>query len=248
MDKISLETSQHVLINYEPADIFQRILAFVVDAFMLFAYSFVINLIWDGVTPDDFAWKNDYGWVQFLIITLPLFLYYLVIETLWKGYTVGKKLLGIRVVKIDGSRPGLGDYLVRWMFRLFEITLMAGSVAIITILLNGKGQRLGDIVAKTTVVKDKVKTKLSDTIFAEIEDDYKPHFSTSIDLSDKDINIIKEVLSSIKTYDYNTWFVMITKTRKAIEGKTGIINSEMKTQDYLKAIIEDYNHLHNSKI
>ena len=73
MDKISLETSQHVLINYEPADIFQRILAFVVDAFMLFAYSFVINLIWDGVTPDDFAWKNDYGWVQFLIITLPLF-------------------------------------------------------------------------------------------------------------------------------------------------------------------------------
>lgn len=248
MDKISLETSQHVLINYEPADIFQRLLAFLVDGIILLAYTFVVNFIWDGVTPQDFAWKSEYGWVMFLLVTIPVFLYYLVIETLWNGYTVGKRIVGIRVVKVDGSRPGLGDYLVRWFFRLFEVTLMAGSVAIITILLNGKGQRLGDIVAKTAVVKDKSKTKLSDTIFAEIEDDTEANFSSEIDLSDKDVGIIKEVLNARKTYDYNTWFVMVTKTRKAIEEKTGVVKPEMKSHEYLSAIIEDYNRLYDDKV
>ena len=125
---------------------------------------------------------------------------------------------------------------------------MAGSVAIITILLNGKGQRLGDIVAKTAVVKDKSKTKLSDTIFAEIEDDTEANFSSEIDLSDKDVGIIKEVLNARKTYDYNTWFVMVTKTRKAIEEKTGVVKPEMKSHEYLSAIIEDYNRLYDDKV
>ncbi len=244
MNRISLETSQHVLINYEPADIFERILAWFIDIMMLIAYSFIINFIWDGVTADDFTWQGDYGWIQFLIITLPVFLYHLIIETLWKGYSLGKKIMKIRVVKIDGSRPGLGSYIVRWLFRIFEITLMGGVFALITILINGKGQRLGDIVAKTSVVRDRSKTKLSDTIFADIDTDYTPHFSGALDLTDKDINIIKEVLGSRNTYDYNTWFVMVTKTRKAIEEKTGIINPDMKGDEYLEAVIEDYNHQH----
>ncbi len=242
MDKISLETSQHVVINYEPADVFQRILAWLVDALILGAYSFVVSLIWGAasVASDNYL-ATEYGWIEFLIIVLPTFLYFVVIETVWKGYTLGKKLVGIRVVKIDGSRAGLGSFVIRWLFRIFEVTIMAGSVAIVTILLNGKGQRLGDIVAKTTVIKDKKKTKLSDTIFEEIDSDYEPHFSSSLDLTDKEAGIIKEVLKSRKDYDYNTWFVMVTKTRKVIEEKTGIVKPEMKSDEYLRAILEDYN-------
>lgn len=241
MDKIGLETSQHVVINYEPADVFQRILAWFVDALVLSAYALVLSLIWEGLVPNNSVIQNEYGWILFLLYTLPTFLYPLILETAWKGYTVGKKFLGIRVVMIDGSRPQIGSFIVRWLFRLLEVTAMAGSLAIITILLNGKGQRLGDIVAKTTVVKDKKRTKLSDTIFTDLEDKGESNLQGHLDLTDKEINIIKEVLSSRKTYDYNTWFVLLTKTRKAIETKTGIENPDMKNDEYLQAIIEDYN-------
>jgi len=241
MEKISLETSQHVVINYEPADIFERILAWLTDAIILGAYSFIISMIWGAIEVSGFTDSENAFWIPFLLIVLPTFLYYPVVETVWKGYTLGKKIVGIRVVKIDGSRPTLGSFVIRWLFRLLEVSIMAGSIAIVTILLNGKGQRLGDIVAKTTVIKDKKKTKLSDTIFEEIDESYEPHFSRDLDLADKEVRIIKQVLNSRKDYDYNTWFVMVTKTRKAIERKTGIEEPEMKSHEYLKAILEDYN-------
>ena len=159
---------------------------------------------------------------------------------------MGKWLVGIQVVKIDGTNPNLGSYLIRWLFRLLEISMTSGLIAFITVLINGKGQRLGDIAAKTCVIKTKKKVKLSDTIYSQTETEYTPLFPRVAELTDKDISTIKEVLGSKKDYEYNTWFVMVQRTANIIQMKLGIQKEEFKADEFLNRVIADYNHLHRS--
>ena len=84
---------------------------------------------------------------MYLIVNLPTTFYSLIFEIAMNGQTPGKYLNKIRVVKIDGSKPTLGSYLTRWLLRIIDIWFFTGSVAVFTILFNGKGQRLGDIAA-----------------------------------------------------------------------------------------------------
>ena len=62
-------------------------------------------------------------------------------EWLLNGRSVGKIALGIRVVMIDGSQPGIGAYLLRWVLRIVEsVGFLGGVVPIITVAANGRGQ------------------------------------------------------------------------------------------------------------
>ncbi|HCI71200.1 MAG TPA: RDD family protein, partial [Balneola sp.] len=87
----------------------------------------------------------------------------LIFEVVWNGKSFGKWMMGLQVVMLDGSSPSFGNYLIRWMLRLLEVSFTNGILAFITVLINGKGQRLGDIAAKTCVIKTRKKVKLSDT-------------------------------------------------------------------------------------
>lgn len=243
---VGIETSQHVKLNYEPAGIGERVLAFFLDAFFLFVYYLVVVWIFgmvvtsgEGSTPSDMP-----VWSLFLVLVLPMMLYHLLCEVLWKGYSIGKKIVGIRVVKIDGTRADLGGYLVRWLFRILEITMTSGVVAFVTILLNGKGQRLGDIVGKTCVIKERTKVKLDQTLFSELEENYEPVFMQASELKDKDVRIIRDVLEAKDDYDRDTWFVMLQRARKLTEERLGISRAEMNAEQFLKTIIKDYNAIH----
>src|SRR5690606_7026060 len=137
-------------------------------------------------------------WVYYLIIGLPVFLYYLVWETFNKGQTPGKAALHIRVVRLDGSRPGFSQYIIRWLLRLVDISISSGGVAVVTILLNGKGQRLGDMAAGTTVITEKKKVQLSQTLQVDIPADYIPTYPQVTILKDKDVQQIKKLYKQAK--------------------------------------------------
>ena len=245
MAQIGIETAQHVKINYNPAGIFERILAYLVDFLVLGIYWTVLIMIGtygSSGTPTDSG--GEYDWILYVVILLPVMLYHLAMEILWNGYTVGKWLIGIRVVKLDGTRPSVGNYLMRWLIRLFEITMTSGVVAFFTLLLNGKGQRLGDIAAKTCVIKVGKRTKLDDTMFQDIEDEYDATFPQVVELTDKEISVINDVLKSKRGYDKAAWLTMVARTRVLIQEKTGILNSGMGDIEFLKQVGKDYNALH----
>ncbi|MEO9885075.1 MAG: RDD family protein [Balneola sp.] len=245
MAQIGIETAQHVKINYNPAGIFERILAYLVDFLVLGIYWTVLMMIstyGTSIVPGDSGGGND--WILYVIVLLPVMLYHLTMEIIWNGYTVGKWLIGIRVVKLDGTRPSVSNYLIRWLIRLFEITMTSGVVAFFTLLLNGKGQRLGDIAAKTCVIKVGRRTKLSDTVFENIEDEYDATFPQVVELTDKEISVVNDVLKSRNGYDKAAWLTMVARTRVLIQEKTGILNSGMGDIEFLKQVVKDYNALH----
>jgi uncharacterized RDD family membrane protein YckC len=79
-------------------------------------------------------------------------LYYILSEG-YLGQTVGKMVLGIKVVREDnGEVPGLGGATIRTLLRIID-GLFSYLVAFITVLISGKNQRLGDMAAHTLVVR-----------------------------------------------------------------------------------------------
>ncbi len=66
-----------------------------------------------------------------------------------EGQTPGKKLMKIRVVKIDGYQAGFGDYMIRWVFRLIDVSF-AGVVGLISMIVSKNNQRLGDIASRNS--------------------------------------------------------------------------------------------------
>jgi len=234
MDNFKIETAQNITIQQNVAPLSTRIGAFLIDMLIIGAYYAFIFFILNALGYLD----SENLYVLYLLISLPVFFYSLFFETLNNGQTPGKFFCKIRVTKIDGSKPTFGSFLIRWMLRLVDITLASGSIALLTILLNGKGQRLGDIAAGTTVISEKKIVSINSTLAVDIPDEYVPTFPQVTMLSDKDIQTIKELyLKAIKNRNHK----MLLKLKLKIIEITGI-NSELSATDFIDIIIKDYNY------
>jgi len=115
----------------------------------------VIVLLVGGIVGNDAAPDAPnsarFGTLDRLGILVLVFAYYFVTETVW-AQTLGKRALGIRVVRVDGARPGAGAIAVRTLLRAID-GLFFYLVALIAVFATGpRRQRLGDLAAKTRVV------------------------------------------------------------------------------------------------
>ena len=233
MDNFQIETAQNVTINQNVAHLSTRIGSYLIDAAIIIGYYIVILLLFFAL--DVTIFKSKVVWV---LLGLPIFFYSLIFETFLNGQTPGKRANKIRVVKIDGSKPTFGSYLIRWMLRLIDISLASGSVAILTILLNGKGQRLGDLAAGTTVISEKNKVDLSATLFTTIAEDYLPTYPEVIILKDADIQTIKTMYFDAKKNGNHS---LILKLHEKIVSLLDIQPKE-KPIDFIETILADYNY------
>ena len=239
MGTVEVTTTHNVDIEYEVANIGDRMLALMLDFLIIIGYYVAVGFITYfiseiGITPG----------MAFITIVyvLPIFLYDLLCEIFLNGQSIGKRIKRIKVIKLDGSQPSVRDYIIRWMFRLVDIGISSGAVAIITIAVNGKGQRLGDIAAGTTVVRLNKNTGFHDTIFTELETEYKPRFPEAARLDSETAGVIKEVLNSEKSLKNKKIFDdLAKKTKKAVEKKLGI-SSRIEPVRFLATILKDYNY------
>ena len=77
-------------------------------------------------------------------------------ETASRGRSLGKLALGLRVVRDDGGPIGFRHALVRALLSVVEVWITFGSLALITSLASQRGKRLGDLLAGTVVVRERV--------------------------------------------------------------------------------------------
>ncbi len=80
-------------------------------------------------------------------------------ETLTRGRSLGKMALGLRVVREDGGPIRFRHALVRGLTGIVEFWLTGGAVALITSLASSKGKRVGDFLAGTVVVRERMPTQ-----------------------------------------------------------------------------------------
>ena len=232
MDNFQIETAQNITISQNVAHVTTRIGSYLIDTAIIFCYYIVVLIIFRYM---DYVPSLD-DIVPAILMSIPILFYSLIFEIFMNGQTPGKFFNKIRVVKLDGGKPTLGSYLIRWFLRLFDVTLFGGSVAVITILMNGKGQRLGDIAAATTVISEKKRVRLKDTLLDSLQDNYTPTFPQVTVLSDKDVHTIRQVFNDAK--HKNKHNVIIKLSAKIME-LTGI-KTDMYPETFVDTVIKDY--------
>lgn len=232
MQQVGIKTTQNVFIDYEVAGLGERIGAYLLDLLLLSAYTglLVFINIQLGTLP----------LVANILLTLPLLLYHLLCEVFFNGQSLGKRQLGIKVVRLDGSAPALGDYLLRWVLRPVDI-LFYGSVAILCILIGRRGQRLGDMAAGTTVVKfrQKIFTDMKPTYAQELPEDHVVSFPQVDRLKEEDIDLIRETLALYRRNGKTeSLLVMNDKAKQSLE-----VETDMPPVKFLSVLLKDYQYL-----
>ncbi len=233
MEQIQIETAQNISIDQNTAHLGDRMLAYIIDSFIITIY--MILVIWLLL-----ALEIDFVdmWALYLLLSLPAFLYYVLLETFMDGKTVGKNLMHIRVVKVDGSKPNFSSYFVRWILRIIDVVLTSGGVAVLTILIRGKGQRVGDIAAGTTVISEKKRVTLKDTLLRELPEDYAPSFPQVTIFKDREMQTIKELFDSAKRNgDHNVILSLSDQIKKVTD-----ITTSLQPIEFVDIVIKDYNY------
>ena len=242
MSELSINTTQNVTINFKAASVGERMLASLLDLLIKAAYIIVVGYVFFyllGV--DRLVGSMEDMWSRIAIIILfffPVLIYSVALESIFEGQTIGKKLIKIKVVKIDGYQASFGDYLIRWLFRIVENNIMGGLIGLVAMIVSSKTQRMGDMAAGTAVITLKNNISIDHTILEEIGNAYVPIYPLVIKLSDNDMRIIKDTfLVAEKNNDAET----IDKLTKKIESVTGIKNQSGNQIDFIKTILKDYN-------
>ncbi|AZQ43975.1 RDD family protein [Nonlabens ponticola] len=236
MSNTAVNTAQNVNINYTVASLGYRILAFLIDLVVLGVYVSALAYVFSNLENalDRFT---SIGLYQLLF--LPIAFYSLIFNIIFNGKTVGKFVLQLRTVKVDGSPATWSDYFITWIMRLVDLWLTGPGVAIISIIFTDKNQRLGGIASNTIVIDTRKKTKISHTILEQVREDYKPTFITAHQLTDPTINEAKEIYRLAgQSRDY----AALKLLRLRLEELLGI-KSELRDGEFVRTLLKDYTYL-----
>jgi uncharacterized RDD family membrane protein YckC len=235
MQTVGIETAQNVMVQHEVASVGDRIVAAILDNLVLFAWMFLLFII--GV----FTAGGGGGGVAVVILiamaVLPYMFYDLVCEITMDGQSIGKRARRIRVVRMDGGQPRIGQYLLRWVLRPIDSFYYLGLVVI---LINGKGQRLGDLAAGTCVVSLKPRLKLQDTLMTTVPVDHQVRYPEAIRLNDAQAALIKELLNTTQVGDRAELMRQMADRVSLAIGNAAIGPSP---EQFLRFVLQDYVHL-----
>lgn len=142
---VEITTAQNVVINYELGSYLQRAVASFIDATSVWIANLLVLLVAPGT----------YGSPE-MFVALTLFfvwLYQLVVVFVFNGRSPGMRIMGTQIISLSGKNMEFSDYFLRWIMRPIDISMSLCAVGTFTILATEKRQRLGDMLAGTTVVR-----------------------------------------------------------------------------------------------
>lgn len=239
METVKVNTSQHVDIDYPVAGLGERVVARLIDFGLFLAVFLVFSLLFSltGLLK-----SGGYVlWVMLAIFAGGFVFYDLLCEIFMNGQSIGKRLLKIKVISLDGAQASLGQYFIRWVFRIVDFTLTQWLGALICVAITENKQRIGDIVAGTTLIKTVPRTQIQHIAFHPVADEYIPVFNTVNLMHDRDIELINEVLNTFyKTNNANLIYQMASKVATLL---SITVPEGMNELDFLKTVVMDYSQI-----
>ena len=129
----------------------RRIGAALLDIVLLTLVAIVVGLLLGDTETGKGRASVQLGTAGTLVWLVLSLLYYGAMEAA-TGQTVGKRLLGVRVVRLDGARPTPGNVAARTVLRIIDALPLAYLLGLVVVLVTGdRRQRLGDLAGGTTV-------------------------------------------------------------------------------------------------
>lgn len=265
MSRFKVATNINIDLEFEIAPFHLRLFAWLIDCVIFFIYYFLAWAIIRSYFSDMYdnhekqEWYNENIHWLWLFVLMPIAIYHVVTESTMNGQTVGKKLMGIRVINEQGGNATVSQYIIRWLLRVSDYMMLialllvflgAGNhqlwlmalVAITDIFcvaLTKKAQRLGDMSASTILIKTRNVSNINETVFMEVEENYVPKYPEVMKLSDRDMNMVKNIYNTvIRRDDYQ----LAARTADKI---ASVLKIDMKQdpQSFLETLLKDYNYI-----
>ena len=257
MSVLTVSTPFHIELEFKLAPFQKRVLAVLIDMLIICAYNFLMLQLL--ILPMHIS-GSAATFMYVALLMAPSFLYPMVLEVLLNGQTIGKRVVGIKVMDREGGEPALGQYILRWMlgfgnyiiflvpFLVFSPFYLIISLGIfylpdtITMAIAPLSRRLGDLAAGTVVIDTRARTSLQETIYLELEDEtsYQPMYPQVMRLSDRDINGIRNLLESKPgSSDHEDYIIEVSLRIRQVLG----FESDLHARDLLEQLLRDYNWL-----
>ncbi len=230
MKKIQIDTTQNVLVQYQLATTAERFLALIIDVIVILVVNALLGffLLFTPILAEVVVYL-------FVALYSPLF------ETLNNGRTLGKMALNLKVVKVNGEQAKAFDYISRWSTKGLEVYLTLGSLAGLVSFFSPKGQRIGDILANTVVIKQESIGRLNLSRITDLKkyDDYEAQYPQVIQLNEEDVVLIHETYNRYKknsSAGHQSALELLVKSLKQKLDVEKVNNSE----EFVKQLIKDY--------
>ena len=269
MAVIKVPTSFNIDVEFEVPEFYRRMFALAIDMLVQFLYIRVAGEVYGSIVKNMGSFDNDtsYNLASIaLLLALPVFVYHAVMEITMNGQSVGKKIMGIRVVNENGGRPSIVQFLIRWLLRISDLwivivffyfifwvnsggdteggfiitaTVCFLATDIILVVASKKNQRIGDILAKTILIRTSQKADIEETVFQEVDTQYTPLYPQIMQLSDRDLNAVKSILETARRKnDYSIAQSAADKVKQHLK-----IESNQDPMEFLESVMKDYNYL-----
>lgn len=239
MQQVAIHTPQNVEIGFPTAELGKRIAAKLID----YVVVYLLYLIIEGIHESMYGtsiWEYDYweAMATFILLFIPVYTYSFWMESILRGQSLGKLIMKLQVMRMDGQPYSWENALIRWMFFLVDWLPSFGITGFIAVSTSEKAQRLGDLAANTVVVSRKKEIGIDQTILLELSSNYQPVYAQVIRLSDNDMRIIKDSLeNAIKNKDYET----IRKLRNKIESVMQTVDKSVNDVTFIQTVMKDFN-------
>ena len=247
---VKLDTGFNIEVEFALSPFHRRFFAWLIDVTIQGTYLYLGAKLLNGLVSID--WDSQLWGVALYL--LPFIFYHLISEIMMNGQSVGKMVMQIKVMTMQGGEPSISQYLIRWLFRIidFPILLFAGTLSgystwwvvlfifagLICVIATPKSQRVGDLVAGTILIDLKKRTSWQDTVFTEVESTYQPRYPQVMQLSDRDINTLKNIIETVKKRnDYD----LSLKIAYRIQSKLKM-TSDQDSLEFLQTLLKDYNY------
>lgn len=198
MDSVTIRTTQNVSIDYHLAKTGSRIGAFLIDA-ALFGLTYNLLILFFAATLPLVATDLlfSYGNLFFFL------LYYYFMEQFNRGQTLGKRIVGIKVIRLDGRDPTPADFIVRAVFLLPDAVFSIGIPAVLLISSGRHKQRMGDLIAGTVVIQSAVTAvfTLREIMAIRGREDHEAKFPEVQCFTDNDMMVVKHALGRMRKFN-----------------------------------------------
>ncbi|MBA4496374.1 RDD family protein [Paenactinomyces guangxiensis] len=165
---VTIHTPEHIQIPFTTAGIGTRALAKLIDFFCIGIAIFPLGII--GMMIASIA-ETTQGQISSVVTAILIFLasaiplaYFVFTEYWMKGQTIGKRVMGLRVIQDNGKNPSFFSVFLRNLLQLADLLPGLYLLGMIVIFIHRQEKRLGDLVAGTLVIAEK-KEKQEELVF-----------------------------------------------------------------------------------
>ncbi len=241
--ELAIYSPSNVAVNYQLAPLPERSLAFLVDLVVTLALGQLFiqtigKLLIALIGADHFLYLFIYVFSQLGIFLL----YFALTEYYYDGRTLGKHMLGLRTIRVDGAIPTFETYAIRASMLFLDFLLGLGSIGYLAAGSSPLRQRIGDRIAQTVVIRRSPRSlyQLHDILGIKTVEDHEVLYPMAAELEVEQALLLKELIVNWEERPGEQLRKIISDASDRLAVRLGLDYQPRHKLEFMRQVLHDY--------